>query len=1216
MSLKFTTAILFLFTFAFNCLPASAQYNTTLLGHIDYIQTVNDVWGYAANGHEYALLGTRTGTAIIDVTDPTNPTELFFVPGPSSLWRDMKVWGHHAYVTNETDSGLHVFDLQYLPDSIHVSNWMGGVFQGATINMNRAHNIFIDEQGIGYILGSNVGVGGALIIDLTVDPENPPIVGLYNEHYCHDVFVRGDTLWTAEIYAGQFSVVDVSDKENPIVMATQPTPFAFTHNCWLSDDGNTFITTDEKSNAPIGIFDVSDISDIKQVAEYRSNPGSGVIPHNTFFHNNFIVTSYYRDGARITDATYPSTPIEVGYYDTSPLFGDNFNGCWGVYPYLPSGILLASDMEEGLFVIGASYTPACYLQGSITNAMTGTPLSGAQVAVAGLTAAVTTSGFTGAFQTGMADAGVYTVTVSLYGYETQTFEVVMVNGVVTPLIVALQPVPSYQVTLYIKDADTGVPLANAEVLFQNAFVNETVFTNAYGVVTVLAYEPGIHDIYIGKWGYRTMLMSPFVSSTNNLFFISLTPGYYDDFFFEFGWTVGGDATSGEWELVKPIGSTFAGMSSNVAADVATDFGDYCFVTGNGGSGIVNNVNDGTTLLTSPAFDLTGYTNPELRYYRYLALQDGSNDTLRIQISNGIETVTVEEVRDGDPFEYGFHQSIANISALLQPTDNMHLIVSISDNPTSGHVVEAAFDLFEVVEGVSPEASFTAANNLMGCSTHEVQFVSTSTAGTDLTWSFPGGVPSVSTSSTPTVTYNSPGTYSVTLTATNAFGTDEFTFVNYVTVYPSPNLSIVTPANICQSSDFVLTGDSVTLLDSSFWTGNGVINPTEVMTFVNVNLPGLQTYTLTMTDVNGCTDTESVTVDVQPAPQFNAFASEDTVCVGSSITLQADEGEYNYTWMGGDNIFTPLLPNYGFVITTASFTSDNTYYTATATNPVNGCQTSHEVLVTVIDAITGIVAPTSVCAGEEVTLSVTGDMATFSGWVWRKNGEILPDTSPTITTTITSTTTFSAQITTAGCTDMETVTVDVLPMPMVEAFALGLFIDFFQEGQACWGVPFDLRADYPIGTPPFTHLWEGEGVQDPEALNTTAIYEGTEDTVTYYFTITSADNCQETLEVNVVMNPIGLCILDIDETEFVPLFTLQPNPTDNGSFTISANLPASTEPVLVEVFNVLGQTVWQEEIVLQGNTLNHVVQLPNYSPGMYWVRLNTSGNQYSSPLICR
>ncbi|HRI29020.1 MAG TPA: choice-of-anchor B family protein, partial [Chitinophagales bacterium] len=251
--------------------PMFAQLNTELLGHIDYEQTVNDVWGYVANGHEYALLGTRTGTAIIDVTDPANPTELFFVPGPSSLWRDMKVWNNYAYVTNETDSGLHVFDLQYLPDSIQVWNWTGDIFMGDTVNMTSAHNVFIDENGIAYIFGSNYGVGGAIMIDVNANPINPPIVGIYNQRYVHDGFVRGDTLWTAEIYAGRFAVIDVTNKANPVIMATQNTPFAFAHNCWLSDDGNTFITTDEKSNAPITIYDVSDITDIKELAQYRSN---------------------------------------------------------------------------------------------------------------------------------------------------------------------------------------------------------------------------------------------------------------------------------------------------------------------------------------------------------------------------------------------------------------------------------------------------------------------------------------------------------------------------------------------------------------------------------------------------------------------------------------------------------------------------------------------------------------------------------------------------------------------------------------------------------------------------------------------------------------------------------------------------------------------------------------------------------------------------------
>ena len=70
---------------------------------------------------------------------------------------------------------------------------------------------------------------------------------------------------------------------------------------------------------------------------------------------DFLVTAYYRDGVIITDAHYPDNMIKTGNYDTSPLSGDGFNGCWGSWPYLPSGNIIASDMEEGLFILGPTY---------------------------------------------------------------------------------------------------------------------------------------------------------------------------------------------------------------------------------------------------------------------------------------------------------------------------------------------------------------------------------------------------------------------------------------------------------------------------------------------------------------------------------------------------------------------------------------------------------------------------------------------------------------------------------------------------------------------------------------------------------------------------------------------------------------------------------------------------------------------------------------------
>jgi hypothetical protein len=58
------------------------------------------------------------------------------------------------------------------------------------------------------------------------------------------------------------------------------------------------------------------------------------------------VSSYYTSGLQIVDAEYPNNLVEVGYYDHSAFFGNTYSGSWGAYPYLPSGLILSTDIEE------------------------------------------------------------------------------------------------------------------------------------------------------------------------------------------------------------------------------------------------------------------------------------------------------------------------------------------------------------------------------------------------------------------------------------------------------------------------------------------------------------------------------------------------------------------------------------------------------------------------------------------------------------------------------------------------------------------------------------------------------------------------------------------------------------------------------------------------------------------------------------------------------
>ena len=127
---------------------------------------------------------------------------------------------------------------------------------------------------------------------------------------------RGDTLYAGCIYTGDLYIIDVLNKNNPSVIGTHPTPNAFTHNAWVSDDGNYVFTTDEKTDAYIGSYNISDLSNILEVDRIQSNPGSNSIPHNTHVDGDFLITSWYRDGTTVHDISNPNNLVQVAFYDS------------------------------------------------------------------------------------------------------------------------------------------------------------------------------------------------------------------------------------------------------------------------------------------------------------------------------------------------------------------------------------------------------------------------------------------------------------------------------------------------------------------------------------------------------------------------------------------------------------------------------------------------------------------------------------------------------------------------------------------------------------------------------------------------------------------------------------------------------------------------------------------------------------------------------------
>ncbi|MEN8927380.1 MAG: choice-of-anchor B family protein, partial [Flavobacteriales bacterium] len=128
----------------------------------------------------------------------------------------------------------------------------------------------------------------------------------------------------------------------------------YNHSGWLSEDGKTYAMGDETHGKKLKIIDVSDVSNMTFLDTVGLNSSRAII-HNQIIKGDLVYVAYYYDGVYIYDIKNPSSPKLTGFFDTSTeINGRSFRGCWGIYPFLPSGVLLASDMQEGLFVLDVS----------------------------------------------------------------------------------------------------------------------------------------------------------------------------------------------------------------------------------------------------------------------------------------------------------------------------------------------------------------------------------------------------------------------------------------------------------------------------------------------------------------------------------------------------------------------------------------------------------------------------------------------------------------------------------------------------------------------------------------------------------------------------------------------------------------------------------------------------------------------------------------------
>ncbi len=619
----------------------------------------NSCFGYVSpSGREYALFGHSEGTAVVEITQPGNPVIVGQIAGPSSLWRDIRVFGSYAYAGSEGGSGIQVINLTNVDSgSVTLANTIttGGSTATHTLEINTAS---------GRLYRAGGGSNGLRIYDLNANPANPVYLGSWSARYVHEAQVvtyptggpgggpREIAICNGGLNGGftdtGIDIVDVTNAASPVHVAhfTYGSP-GFSHQSWLSPDRQYLFHNDETDGRPYTrVFNASNINSPTPTLPYLGEFLNGTsVDHNIYTKGSLVFESNYRSGLRVFDTSSGvTTPTLYAWFDTYPEDdAGGYNGLWNNYPYFPSGVVIGSDLERGLFVLWV-----------------GTPQL--QIAFpAGAPALLNPAG----------DSAVVQITES------------------TPGILQAGTARLYWSTGGAYTASDLVPLgggsyrANFPSFACGTSVDYYVgATSSNGILwTAPDGAPGTASKAVAGYGATAVASTDFEAGA---------AGFVRD-------TAGDNATSGLWVRGDPVGTAAQPEDDHTAAP-----GVQCWVTGQGtvgGSLGAADVDGGKTTLLSPVYNLSTYSAPTVGYWRWY-VNDGNSavdDTFRVDVSaNGGSTwVNVETLGPGHPEASGgwFHHEL-RVTDFVALTSQFRLRF-VAEDIGSGSIVEAAIDDFRI-----------------------------------------------------------------------------------------------------------------------------------------------------------------------------------------------------------------------------------------------------------------------------------------------------------------------------------------------------------------------------------------------------------------------------------------------------------------------------------------------------------------------------------------
>ncbi len=300
-----------------------------------------------------------------------------------------------------------------------------------------------------------------------------------------------------------------------------------------------------------------------------------------------------------------------------------------------------------------------------------------------------------------------------------------------------------------------------------------------------------------------------------------------------------------------------------------------------------------------------YNTPGTYSVTLIAYGPGGNDTLTKTnwISVGgvpaasftqsvvLNTVTFTNTTlNGSTYLWNFGDG--NTSTLTNPVhvyanDGVYTVTLTATNACGSNTTTKQITIVTL-----PVADFTASPT-SGCGPLTVQFTNTSSPNaTTFNWQFPGGTPSSSTAQNPSVVYSTPGVYSVTLTASNAAGSNTATKTNYITVNTTPVANFTSSINGATVT-FTNTSQGATSYLWAFGDNNTSSLANPVHTYANDGV-----YTVTLTATNACgntTTTQQVTIVTPPVAAFTGNPTSGCAPLSVQFTNNSSPNATTFNW---------------------------------------------------------------------------------------------------------------------------------------------------------------------------------------------------------------------------------------------------------------------------------------------------------------------------------